>query len=209
MKHCNILISLSAGLLLSVGQAQANNWTIGGNIGYAMGSESADSINRQLSDLGLNATATSNRDNRNTWQAYIGYQYTPKWGVEVGYVDLGEVTTTLSGSTSDINTFLTSVSDIHPQTAQGWQLVGSYRHSADNASNIVVKAGLLDWTNQYTLETTTVSRKVNNNGVSGVVGLGFETELVANVMFSANVSHYRIEGEPVSILDFGVMYRFD
>ncbi|MCF6254355.1 MAG: hypothetical protein L3J38_06355, partial [Thiomicrorhabdus sp.] len=128
---------------------------------------------------------------------------------EVGYVNLGQVSTTLSGSTSDINTFVTSVHDIPPQTAQGWQAVGSYRYAIDNASNIVVKAGLLDWTNQYTLKTTTVSQKVNNNGISGVIGLGIETELVSNIMLSADVSHYRIKGEPISILDFGVMYRFD
>lgn len=209
MKRCNFLISFSVALLFFVGHVQASNWTLGGSLGYAVGDAGTSAINRQLSDLGLNATATSNSDNRNAWKAYIGYQHTSNWGGEVGYVNLGQVTTTLSGRTSDINAFLTSVRDIPPQTAQGWQAVGSYRYSIDNASNVVIKTGLLAWTNQYTLKSTTVSQKVSNNGVSGVMGLGVETEFISNVMFSANASHYRIEGEPISVLDFGVMYRFD
>ena len=210
MRHTSLVATLlSTGLLFSAGQAVAESWTIGGNVGYAMGDASAGAINRQLSDLGLNATATNNVESRRAWQVYLGYQHTPEVGFEVGYVNLGQVTTTLSGTTDDINTFLTSVEDIHPQTANGWQATASYRYPVDKTSNVIVKAGLLDWVNRYTLETTTVSRTVNNTGASGVVGLGFETELATNVLLSANVSHYRISGEPVSITDLGILYKFD
>jgi hypothetical protein len=122
------LALLTAGLLLPLGGAWAGDWTVGGSLGRAQGDTAASELNNQLSAQGLNATASSSEDSRTAWQLYVGYDYTRAWGVEAGYVDLGKVKTSFSGTTTDIDTFLASASDIHPQTAQGWQLSGHFRY---------------------------------------------------------------------------------
>lgn len=206
MRRLTILV---AGLLLPLAQAVAGTWTVGGNLGYALGDANATSLNQKISSMGLNASATNNAQNRKNWQAYVGYQYTPKWGLEIGYVDLGRVETTFTGTIADFDTFITTVQNIHPQTAQGWQASASYRYSVDKDSNAVLKVGVLDWTNRYTLASTSVTRTFNNNGISGVIGLGFETKLIDKWLFNVNLSRYNIDGEPVSIVDLGLLYRFE
>lgn len=40
--------------------------------------------------LGAGAGASDTDSNESSWKTFIGYQFTPRWGVEVGYTDLGD-----------------------------------------------------------------------------------------------------------------------
>lgn len=202
-------ILIAAGLLLPLAEALAGSWVIGGSIGSAKGDAGAGALNSQLAAQGLNATASSSDDDRMAKKLYLGYRYTANWGLEFGYVDLGQISTTFSGTVVDIDTFLTSVSDIHPQTAQGWQLSGSYRFALGTHSSLVVQAGVLDWSSKYELEAATTSRTVSSSGVSGLYGMGVERSLGDKTKLSFDYTRYTIDGEPISILGVGFSYRLN
>lgn len=199
---------LTGGLLLPLGEAIADNWQLGANIGAASGDTSASALNNQLSSQGLSATASSNDDNRMAWKLYVGYQHTATWGMEFGYVDLGKINTTIDGTTADINTFLTSVADIHPQTAQGWTLSGTYRHPFSATNALLLRAGVYDWSSDYQLKSAGISRTVNSDGTSGIFGLGFETKVGSGIMLTFDYARYSIDGESILVLSAGTSYRF-
>jgi len=189
------------------GETKVGSWWVGGNIGSARGDTNASDLNNQLTDQGLNATASSD-DSRKAWQLFLGYQDTPTWGVELGYVDLGEVDTSISGSVTDINAFLASVDDIHPQTAQGWQLSGVYRYPIKQHIWLVLRGGILDWSSKYKLKAAGASRTVKSSGKSGTYGLGAEMEMNEVTRASINYGRYSVDGESISVLSAGVSYRF-
>ncbi len=202
-------VVMMAALLLPLGQAVAGEWVIGGSLGKAQGDTGAGELNSQLAAMGLNATAGSSEDNRTAWNVYLGYNYIPRFGVEIGYTQLGEVTTSFSGTTSDIDTFLTSASAIHPQTAEGWQLSGVYRHPLGNGFLATASVGAFVWDVDYTLATTTVSRHVSDHGADIVLGVGVEYGVYQDVYLHADYDLYDVDGEDISLWSAGISYRLE
>jgi hypothetical protein len=203
------VVALTAGLLLPLGASWAGDWTVGGSLGRAQGDTAASELNYQLAAQGLSATASSSEDSRTAWQLYVGYSYTPSWGMEVGYVDLGKVKTRFSGTTTDIDTFLSTASEIHPQTAQGWQLSGHFRYPLGERFAAKARLGAFAWQSDYTLATSTVSRRVTRNGLSGFGGVGVEYTLLHDTVAHLGYGRYDIDGEPIAVVSVGMSYRFE
>lgn len=62
---------------------------LGGSVGYVLHDENADSVNAAMVAAGL--TGNSDVDEGALgWKAYFGYNFTRYFGLEAGYVDLGE-----------------------------------------------------------------------------------------------------------------------
>ena len=205
MKQLTLLAAL---IVMPVAQVCAASWSIGGGIGIASGDADATALNNQLTAEGVNATASNTKANRTGKQLFVGYQYTKDLGVTLGYVDLGQVNTIISGSVSDINAFLSSVSEIHPSTAQGWQLSANYKHKIEPTISLVARAGVFDWQTKYTLQTTGASFTVNDSGVSGTLGFGIEQEIKKDTRLSFNYDSYKIDGEIISIIGMRMSVNF-
>ena len=206
MKCLTLLVAV---FLLPLSQALAGNWEISGHIGRAMGGTDDSDLNNQINTQGLNVTAISSRHNRAAWQLLLAYRHTPTWSLEFGYVDLGDISTNLSGKTADIDAFLTSVSDIHPQTAHGWQLSASYHHPIDDTTNVVIRAGVLDWSSKYRLQSSATSYTVNEDDVSGMFSFGLDKDVWKNLTLNLNYSQYDIDGESIPVLGLGLTHTFD
>lgn len=214
MSRLNII---ALALLFSVsGTGVAGEWTIGANLGRAQGDTGTGEINRDLEDSGLDASAESSDDSRNAWRIFLGYDYTPNWGAEVAYVDLGDVDTTFSGTTTDIDTFLSASDDIHPNTADGWQLSGVYHRELDFLPQLqaTARVGLFAWSSDYTLKGGGSSRTVEKSGTDLTYGLGLNLDLASvsaippGYHASFAWDRYEIDNETVDLLSLGISYRF-
>ncbi len=205
MKHMALI---GAALLLPVGEAMAEGWRVNMQAGYAMGDTGASQLDSQLADMGLNATASTNYDNRTAWQLGVGYQYSTRLGVELDYVNLGRVKTSFSGSSNDISTFLSDVSDIHPQTAQGWKLSAAYRYPLAEEGWLVLRGGAFDWHSKYELTGGGVSRTVNDRGLDGTFGIGIEVQSFRqDVRVGMHYNQYRIDGEVIKMVSLGLGFQ--
>lgn len=58
-------------------------------VGIGVGQGHARMPSASTSVLGPAFTGASNKDNDTAYKLYYGYQFTPNWGVEIGYDDLG------------------------------------------------------------------------------------------------------------------------
>ena len=214
MKRLKALFTLVS--LLASATAPASDWTLGASLGIANGETGTREINRQLSDSALDAHASSSDDNRSAWQIRLGYALTPHWGVELGYVDLGDVETTFSGSASDIDSFLSASSDIHPNTADGLLLSGVYRHPLGGLTELngVVRAGAFAWSSEYRLDGVTTSRTVDESGTGFSFGLGMElglaqmSEAAAALTLQLDWNRFGIDGEHIDLFSIGLSHRF-
>jgi OOP family OmpA-OmpF porin len=204
-------------LFFVAGTAGAGEWSVGASLGWAQGDTGTGDLNKELASSGLDASATSSDDTRSAWRLYFGYDYTPNWGVEAAYVDLGDVETTFSGTTTDIDAFLGASDDVHPNTAQGWQLSGVYRRALGLLPQLQATArlGVLAWTSEYTLKGGTTSRTVDESGTDLSFGLGLELGLDRLAWmppgFFAHLDwdRYDIDEEPIDLLSLGLSYRFE
>jgi hypothetical protein len=208
--------TLSLVTLLTPASGQAVDLSFGANLGIAQGETGSGEINHQLSESGLDAHASSSDDHRTAWQIRLGYAFTPNWGLELSYVDLGDVETTFSGSAADIDSFLSASSDIHPNTADGLLISGVYRHPFGSLTSLngVVRAGAFIWSSEYRLNGITASRRVNENGTDLSFGLGLElsldklNEAASDFTLQLGWDRYRIDKEQIDLLSLGLSHRF-
>jgi len=214
MKQTKSLLALVS--LLAATAAPASDWMLGASLGMASGETGSREINRQLSDSALDAQASSSDDNRSAWQIRLGYAFTPHWGIELGYVDLGDVETTFTGSASDIDSFLSASRDIHPNTADGLLLSGVYRHPLGGLAefNGVARAGAFIWSSEYKLDGVTASRTVDENGTDFSFGLGMElglaqmSEATTALTLQLDWNRFGIDGEHIDLFSIGLSHRF-
>lgn len=206
------MVSLAG--LLTCSSVHAGNFIIGGNYGIATGGEDAASLNNQLEAKGIDATASTSGDIRTAWQSYVTYQFMPRWGVELAYVDLGEATIEFSGIDQDIEDILNKIGSNHPRSAQGIKLSVTYRFELNKSLQLQSKLGAYSWETEYTFSGVNtsgelVSKNVNLSGTDVSVGLGLVHKLTNNVAAHLDWDFYSIDDEVVNLFTFGASYKFE
>jgi hypothetical protein len=212
-----ILVLMLAGLLSSP-SVNAGGLIFGGNFGIATGGQDAESFNNQLRGLGLNIPegqgATTSGDIRATWLVYTTYQFLPKWGVELAYVDLGQATVDFSGIDEPIDVIFDAIGDIHPRSAQGVKLSATYRFALNNSLQLQSKLGLFNWQTDYffngvTPEGEFKSKTLNISGTDVSLGLGLAHKLTNEISAHLDWDFYSIDGEVINTFTFGASYIFE
>ena len=209
----NVTFKVSALMVLILlnGSALAGSWVIGTSLSAISGSDD-NSLNNQLASSGLNATATTDDSIRIVWQLYGGYDFTARWGAELSYLDLGKVETTFTGTSVDIETFLTSAEDIHPQTAQGWLISMVHYFPIDSSTRVKARLGMYDWEADYTLEGGNAKKSVTQNGSDISFGIGMEmgawrrkNQWIGHLKWD----RYSVEQKDFSVIGVGFSFRFE
>jgi len=198
-------------LLLFNSSLLAADWMVGGSLGVAWGDADSVTLNNELVDRGINASVSGIDNSRMTGQLFFGYEYMPRWGVELGYVDLGDVEASISGTLTGINDYFTIGQDIYPQTATGWQLSSIYRYPVSGKFQWTGRVGVYNWTTDYTLNTATASQKVSEDGIDILFGIGMEIGSWikhGGIVSQVNWDRYKVNDEAIDVLGFGVSYRF-
>jgi hypothetical protein len=198
-------------LCLFSGSALAGKWVIGGSLATAKSNANDTLLNSQLAARGLNASASTESSIRLPWQLYAGYDFTEQWGAELSYLDLDKVKTTFIGAAVDIDTFLNSVQDIHPQTAQGWLVSLLHYIPIDYSTRVKTRIGLYNWGADYILQGGSVTKSVSQNGTDISYGLGLELGAWNRRGFIGHLKwdFYNIGKEDVRVIAFGFSYRFE
>ncbi|MDH5517900.1 MAG: hypothetical protein OEY36_08825 [Gammaproteobacteria bacterium] len=199
-------------LLLSIftGSLQAEKWTIGMSLAGMSGTSQDDSLNNQLENSGLNATASSPGSIRLIWQLFASYHFSSEWSAELAYLDLGKAETSFTGTAVDIDTFLNSAQEIHPQTAQGFVLSANHFFAIDHDTRLKLRAGMYSWAADYTLQGDTASRSVKQSGTdisfgaSIVFGRCYKTGTLSYISFEQTT----VDETDFPLLGFGFGYCF-
>ncbi|MDH5570280.1 MAG: porin family protein [Gammaproteobacteria bacterium] len=198
-------------LLLISGSARTGQWLVGGSLGMAFGNTRSSELNNQLTARGINGVVSGVDDIRKMMQIFAGYEYMPRWRIELAYVDLGDVEASFNGTINGINDYFTSGQDIYPQTATGWQLSSVYRHSVSGRLQLTGRLGIYNWTTDYTLQAATRLQGVSESGTDLSYGIGLETGrwiMAGGIVGQVNLEHYSINDEAINVLAVGVSYRF-
>lgn len=198
-------------LLIHSESALAAKWIIGGSLAAAKSENDDALLNSQLAASGLNATAKTDDDIRIRWQLYAGYDYAERWGIELGYMDLGKVETTFTGTTVDIETFLNSAQDIHPQTAQGWLVSMIHYIPIDYGTRVKIRIGMYNWAADYTLQGGNVTKSVSQDGSDISYGIGLELGEwhTGGAIGHIKWEHYSIDNNDVGVIAFGFSFSFE
>lgn len=217
MKKVSFILLAS---LLCCSTANAASYIFGASFGVSTGGEDAESFNDQLRNLGLSIPegqgATTSGDIRTSWQAFFIFQFLPRWGVELAYVDLGEATVDFSGIDEPVDVIFDAIGDLHPRSAQGVKLSATYRFELNKSLQLQSKIGVFNWETDYFFSGVTappenkfVSRTISLSGTDISLGLGLVHKLTNEISAHLDWDFYTIDDEVINTFTFGASYKFE
>jgi large repetitive protein len=198
-------------LLFFSGSVLAGSWIIGYSMAVTTGSNNDGLLNSQLADSGLNAEADTEDNFRIIWQLYGGYDFAERWGVELGYLDMDMVKTTFTGTAADIDAFLSSAQDIHPQTAQGWLLSMVHYFPINSQNRVKVRIGMYDWVADYTMQGGSITKSISQDGFDLSYGVGLEMGSWHRESAIGHIKwdNYTVDKTEFRVLSVGFSYKFE
>ena len=194
------------------GEPAGSGLHVGASLAAATSSESGRGMSGALQAQGHAVTASLD-DRRTTWRLHGGWSLNRYLAAEVGYSDLGEVSTQYDGSLPvlAVDGFLAAAADLHPRTANGFDLslVGRYPLPFAQKLSVHARAGLFRWDAERRVSASDGRSAVRyEDGASLLLGGGFGYAVTRKVDVSAEWTRHALGSEHVQALGLGVRYRW-
>ena len=204
-----VVMAMSLGSAMMLGSSPAQAWYAGASYGTVQGDKSMADLNRQLADAGANATASNLNANRGGMKLFVGVPLDEKTNLELSYVDLGDISVQFAGTITDIDSFLNTVNDVRPSTADGYSYSFTRQFYQHPQFAVHGRVGVMFWQAEYDLIGQTASKKVKANGTDIHYGLMVEHALNEQLSLRFEAERYEIDKESMAFFNVGVRYQLD
>lgn len=198
------------GLFPRPAQADDGPWYMGGSVGASKSAADASELDANLAALGYSTTSTLD-DTDIGWKLFGGYQWNPNLAVEAALVDLGQVTSRISGNFGDLDAFVADVARVHPYSARGISasIVGEL--PVAQRFRLFGKVGLFFWDADIDARFEVGGQPISfdsKQGVDPVFGAGVKFHINKKTALRVEWERYEVDRDSVQLLSAGVEYRF-
>lgn len=215
-KDWSVLIArrLLLGLALLVWMPASHAWLTTYHVGFLLGDGSQESTDRDI-ELALDrgdwpGVNVDFDESSQISKFYGGFYFTPSFGLQLEYIDLGKVNISASGSVpvGDEQEFANAMLDAQPNSGKGVALsvIGRFPIS----SNFVVQdwVGIFVWENDLNLNLNNRQFSASNSGVDFAVGVALEYLLSDTVTARIEWERFNQDGDGINIFGAGMTYYF-
>ncbi len=185
---------------------------VGAMFAAARSSESGRDIGAALQAQGHAVTADVD-DGRMAWRVHGGWSMNRHLALEVGYSDLGEVTTGFAGEVPvlAIDGLLAAALPLQPRTANGFDLSLAARHELAFVRGLSVQArvGVFRWDAQRSVGTSDGRSVIEYaDGANLLLGAGLGYRLTQQVEVTAEWMRHAMGSANVQATGVGIRYRW-
>ncbi|MBO2655945.1 fibronectin type III domain-containing protein [Shewanella algae] len=201
------LASLPLLLLLAIGvsfNAQAR-WSVNLNLGYSHARLSESDINKAL-PAEVKLTELDKDDF--AWSVALNYQASDAWALQFGYLDLGETSLMLAGSTLDPQALQQSLANLGPQLASGVTAGAEYRFWRYHDWSFSLNGGIFIWESDFSSQWLQQELRYDDSGVDFYWGLGSQYQLSEQWAIRADYRRYMLDRNQVDGVFLGLEFFF-
>ncbi|WP_144227102.1 Ig-like domain-containing protein [Shewanella algae] len=201
------LASLPLLLLLAIGvsfNAQAR-WSVNLNLGYSHARLSESDINKAL-PAEVKLTELDKDDF--AWSVALNYQANDAWALQFGYLDLGETSLMLAGSTLDPQALQQSLANLGPQLASGVTAGAEYRLWRYRDWSFSLNGGIFIWESDFSSQWLQQELRYDDSGVDFYWGLGGQYQLSEQWAIRADYRRYMLDRSQVDGVFIGLEFFF-
>ncbi|WP_345861660.1 Ig-like domain-containing protein [Shewanella algae] len=201
------LASLPLLLLLAIGvsfNAQAR-WSVNLNLGYSHARLSESDINKAL-PAEIKLTELDKDDF--AWSVALNYQASDAWALQFGYLDLGETSLMLAGSTLDPQALQQSLANLGPQLASGVTAGAEYRFWRYHDWSFSLNGGIFIWESDFSSQWLQQELRYDDSGVDFYWGLGSQYQLSEQWAIRADYRRYMLDRNQVDGVFIGLEFFF-
>ena len=195
------------------GIAQAEGFTptialeniyITGHVGTANSSTTVADVQQAFNEKGVNATVETVDDNEHGKGFGLGYQLTPEWSLELGYLDLAQVDVRFTSAQAVAN-----LEAAHPESGDGVTFSAVYRHQVDDKAHVRARAGLFDWSADYDTFIGPGGQlgEDSDSGTDLYWGLGFGVSLSSDFTLTTELQRFEFSNEERDYVLLGLEWQ--
>jgi len=142
------------------------------------------------------------------WAIGFGYVFDPKWEVTVRYIEQGQGSATIRNSTVSPQEYHQSVARVTPALASGVGLDVSYSLWQEDALNVAISLGGMDWETDYESRYQGNTIKSSDDGIDPYLGIEFGYNVSKNWVVALEATRYFIDINDVDTYALKLKYRF-
>ncbi len=179
------------------------------DLGHAVGDGSRSKFIESAAAKGLSMQVDEYDDDRSAYQLGLGYQWSERWSVEAGWVDLGDVETRFSSDllSSEVTGFINGVVSVHPQSPQGVLFNVRYSQPLGKRFYLTASLGGWRWASEYSLAAGDESVSSDESGLDPVFGLAAEYHVNSHFAARLQWQRFYFDDETARLLSLGLVYR--
>lgn len=142
-------------------------------------------------------------------QFSVGYQFRSWAGVQLGYLDLGDVTVDIQAQAATVDALQSAFARHYPATGDGWTLGYRYRYRYSLAESVDVTAdlGLFFWTRDIDVFGESI-RSVDDSGTDPVFAVGVDYQLDESLSIGVRLQRVYVDVEHANLLGGVLAWRF-
>ena len=180
---------------------------VGASIGISNSDASASDLDADLAALGHTSSSTLD-DTNEGWKLYAGYRLEQPFSIELGYVELGEITSTISTTSTDIEDFNADVAEVHPFLGKGVYLAGQFSPLDRGPVEVGLRAGAWAWDADVESKSAPAGDlDIDQDGVDPLIGLVVLFELTRYLELRIEYEKYYQDDQDADFLSAGVQVR--
>ena len=185
-------------------------WYVGGEIGSSYSDFDNDDLNDLISGSGFTVTSSELDDSDTSGGLFLGYQFTPSWAVELGYRDLGEYATSITGTTTDATAFTNFASGLAPESGDGVSLGLVVSKPIEDLWKVSARFGLWNWDGDIdSVSSTAANRSLNESDTDVYFGLEASYQFTQQLQGYIAATRYSFSRDNSDNLSLGIRYYFD
>ena len=172
-------------------------------------------IAAELSKISDTIKVTDFDDTSKSYWFELGYKIHPNWGIELGYVDLGNVSVSFTGQVDqlEVESYLDKVSLSHPDSASGASIGASYFYPLMDKLVLSGRAGAFFWEGDYSTllkikEGTFSYQHQSQNGTDLYLGMGLDYLPAEHWAIGLALRSYRLDGYHTDVVALSVGFDF-
>ncbi|HWL61839.1 MAG TPA: outer membrane beta-barrel protein [Steroidobacteraceae bacterium] len=217
LRRIRRVAALAAGGIVVAGAAHAAEREVSGlhagvSIAAATSNVSGAGITGALQSQGHSVTASLD-DSRMAWRLHGGWSLHQYVTAEVGYSDLGKVSTDYTGTLPvlAVDGFMAAALRLNPRTANGFDfsLAGSYPLPMMRGLSVLARAGVFRWDAKRRVDASDGRSLVSHeDGENLLLGAGLGYAVTAHLQLTAEWTRYAMGSEHVQASGMGIRYRW-
>ncbi|MGM8228467.1 Ig-like domain-containing protein [Cellvibrio sp. ARAG 10.3] len=200
-----LVVALFSGA--SQAQPEAGDTYLRLNVYQAEGDQSAGDFSRAMAGDGLAVSLRDYDESRVAYRLSVGYQWTEATSVELGYLDLGDVTVNFDTTATDMAALTRALEEHYPMSADGFTLSHRFGHHFTSGLSLSGEVGIFMWDGKIDVDGAAIDPDLGS-GIDPLLGVQLDYRLAKPVSIGLGYQRIFFDGQAVDLAGLSATWHF-
>lgn len=200
-----LVVALFSGAIQA--QPEAGDTYLRLNVYQAEGDQSAGDFSSAMAGDGMAVSLRDYDESRVAYRLSVGYQWTEATSVELGYLDLGDVTVNFDTTVTDMAALTRALEEHYPMSADGFTLSHRFGHHFASGLSLSGEVGIFMWDGKIDIDGAAIDPDLGS-GIDPLLGVQLDYRLAEPVSLGLGYQRIFFDGQSVDLMGVSGIWHF-